>query len=628
MINNNTTHDSYCSETQYSHETHYATTPKHNVDQFSLHASSSNTHAPNVSTQIDQISNTSTHTHLHNDLQIDNSQMEIDDQPTSNQQTDSPDSLSTSWANETNQFLEETSSVTPLTPNDIRNKTPPCEQEKILEFCDELNQCERTAKNIVNFFLKIKNDTSSSPRTSLKGIFSKINHRDRDFFRTFAKEELIKGQHQLEYEKIEKEFHINYLKTNNIGYITRSTKRKIKTIINKALFVAFLRSTDLSILKFWQVAQLLDYGFNFFLDPTLSKINYQEIYESCEDLIKQKLPDLPHNPEDIPIRIKIKLPKAIPILHSKDTGEIAGSLRAFYNFDLLPNSYFVKKPDLPNNPLHLNSQFQSIFPLTKRNELANLKSQVDKLREFYYVPNKLPESYFDLPPPKSPLPPSFKDLPSHLVNHFPTNNDPESIKNHVQLLRDNNFAVLRLPLDYIRVKRPLPPPHWYSENNSILLPVTTQEESETLIKDLKAKFFFKLPLSPEWIKENLIQSIKPKLPTDFSTLETELNITKEQLNRDSPDFNYTIKKIKNKYLGNIPREWITPLLPDLPDLNEANSILLENQSPLTLPLLDNPHLNDNIKTLSKYFHFEKLPPNFIIEPESPEPALALLPKIL
>jgi hypothetical protein len=341
-------------------------------------------------------------------------------------------------------------------------------------------------------------------------------------------------------------------------------------------------------LEFWKVAQLFDYGFNFFLDPTLPKIIYQEIYDSCEELIKQILPDLPPNPEDIPKRIKIKLPKAIPILHVKDTGEIAGSLRAFYNFDLLPNSYFIKKPDLPNNPLHLNPELQNIFPLTKRNELRDLKFQVDKLREFYYVPNKLPESYFNLPPPKSPLPPSYKDLPSHLANQFPTDNDSETIKDHVQLLRDNNFAVKRLPLDYIRVKRPLPPFHWYSENNSILLPATTQEEAEILIKNLKSKFFFKLPLGPNWIKENLIQSVKSQLPLDLSTVETELNITREHLNRESPDFKTTIKKIKNKYLGEIPRDWITPLLPDLPSLNEVNKVLSENQLSLSLPLIDNP----------------------------------------
>ena len=208
---------------------------------------------------------------------------------------------------------------------------------------------------------------------------------------------MIKGQYQIEYEKIENEFCLNYLKFNNIGYITRTTKKKIRTIINKVLFSAYLRSTDLTTLKFWQIAQLLEYGFNYFMDPTLLKINYQDLYKTCEELIKSKLPNLPLTPDDIPSSIKIKLPKAIPITSYKFTTEIANSLRAFYNFDLLPKTYFIQKPELPNDPTDLKTELQDIFPLLERSDLRNLKKLVEDLREHYYVPNKLPESYFNLP---------------------------------------------------------------------------------------------------------------------------------------------------------------------------------------------------------------------------------------
>jgi hypothetical protein len=278
----------------------------------------------------------------------------------------SPSTLN-SWADETNNHQN-------FSKKDIRNQTPINEQNKIIEFCNEINQCQRDPESLVNFFIKIKNDKKGLPRTSLKAIFSKISHRDRDFFRTFARNDTIKGQHQIEYEKIEKEFHINYTKSNNIGYINRTTRKKIKTIINKALYVAYLRSADLHSLKFWEAAALLDYGFNFFFDPSLPKINYQDLLTNCEESIKMKLPNLPDNPDKISKSIKIKLPHAIPITSYQHTGTIANSLRTYFNFDLLPSSYFVQKPNLPNNPSNLIPELKNLFPLTKRSQLTDLKN--------------------------------------------------------------------------------------------------------------------------------------------------------------------------------------------------------------------------------------------------------------
>ena len=40
-------------------------------------------------------------------------------------------------------------------------------------------------------------------------------------------------------------------------------------------------------------------------------------------------------------------------------------------------------------------------------------------------------------------------------------------------------------------------------------------------------FLLKLPLEPDWIKENLSQSDKPKISDDFEIIETELEIIKE-----------------------------------------------------------------------------------------------------
>ena len=135
-------------------------------------------------------------------------------------------------------------------------------------------------------------------------------------------------------------------------------------------------------------------------------------------------------------------------------------------------------------------------------------------------------------------------------------------------------------------------------------------------------------MGPDWIKEGLTQSEKPNIPDKLSLIEEELGITSDKLNRDHPDFNTTIKLIKDNYTGEIPREWISPLLPDLPNLTSTQEILESKDITLSLPIVEDGTLTNKIKLLRKLFHFEKLPEEFIIKPESPDPDLTLLPKLI
>jgi hypothetical protein len=557
-------------------------------------------------------------------------EMEIDEHDTvatsSTPLDPTPATTPTSWADEVNNDeIIIRPNTSPTIGGDIRKVNPLEEHSKILELCIEVDKCERDINAIIQWFLNIRTEGPSKIKPSTKAIMTKIGYRDRNFFRTFARETSLKGQHQIEYENIEKGFHDNYLKTNNIGYINRTTRKKIRAIINKALFITFLKSTDLSALKHWQIAQLLEYGFNFFIDPTSEKLDYQTLSLKCEEAIKNKLPLLPTSPDLVPTSIKIKLPHAIPITSPRHTADVASSLRAYYNFDQLPASFFIQRPTIPDNPSDLKPEVKTLFPLTKRSDLRNLRELSNKLRDHYYVPSKLPDSYFELPPPKSTLPSSYMDLPSELSHHFPVENCPEAIRSVVDLLRTNNYAVRRLPMDYIQVKRPLPPAHWYSENNSIPLPIQSQEEVKNLIQSLKQKFFFKLPLGPEWIRENLVQDERPHIPDNVEELKNQLNITDEQLHRDSSTFPQTFKKIKDTYQGSIPREWILPILPNLPSITETKEQLEKSNINITLPLIEDQNLTTAIKLLKTHFYFDKLPPTFITEKELPDPGLTLLP---
>ncbi|CAG8477730.1 5096_t:CDS:1, partial [Acaulospora colombiana] len=129
-------------------------------------------------------------------------------------------------------------------------------------------------------------------------------------------------------------------------------------------------------------------------------------------------------------------------------------------------------------------------------------------------------------------------------------------------------------------------------------------------------------------QRRFIQSEKPHIPSNFSQVEEELGITSDKLNREYPEFTVTVKIIKEKYFGHIPKQWITPILPDLPNLEKAQTILRSESSTITLPIIEDGLLTNKLNALRKIFHFEKLPPEFLIEPESPDPVLTLLSKLI
>ncbi|CAG8438559.1 4793_t:CDS:2 [Acaulospora colombiana] len=113
------------------------------------------------------------------------------------------------------------------------------------------------------------------------------------------------------------------------------------------------------------------------------------------------------------------------------------------------------------------------------------------------MPNKLPELYFCPIPPKELFPPSYKDLPKNLIGYFPVSNNVDNIKEAVQILRNESYAIKKLPADYIMIKRSLSPVHWYSENYGIILPINNQDKIKGFIRQLKTEFFFKLPIGPD-----------------------------------------------------------------------------------------------------------------------------------
>ena len=401
---------------------------------------------------------------------------------------------------------------------DIREQEYINEQEKIIEFAKELEECGNNVEKIVRFMNKIIKDKKGAPRKALGGIFSKIKYRDRGFFRNFTNNPSLRCQHQVEYEKIEQAFHENYKKVANVTFLNRTAKKKARVLINRSLFIAFIRSTDFTLWRHFQITQLLEYGLNYFINPSAERVDYNELGKMCEESFYNCLPSLPSKYEDIPTEIIVRLPK-IPIEGREHTYNTVMALRNHFKFDLLPDCYFKKRDQLPEDPKELCEKFKGIFPIKERSKMKEIKKMVDELRKIYYMPSKLPESYFDLPERLPRLPPSFYDLPDQIAKRFPIENDPETIKNAVKFLKER-YEFSHLPLDYIMKRVPLPDPQDIEMELAIVLPVDNQEIALELIDKLKKKYVFKIPLGAKWIDPTLRQTRKENLP-DLETLAKE-----------------------------------------------------------------------------------------------------------
>ena len=68
--------------------------------------------------------------------------------------------------------------------------------------------------------------------------------------------------------------------------------------------------------------------------------------------------------------------------------------------------------------------------------------------------------------------------------------------------------------------------------------------------------------------------------------------------------------------------------PTLGSLEDAKSFLKEKSVELTLPILDDDNLSDNIGRLKQIFYFERLPQEFIDDPVLPEPEVEHFPLLI
>jgi hypothetical protein len=363
-------------------------------------------------------------------------------------------------------------------------------------------------KNKPHDLLELVAEIHASPKGFIKPkphmpIFIKIEARDKSFFRSFRKMQDFKSDHQLDFENLEQRFHSNYKKKNNVSQLNRETRQKIRLMIRASLFISYLRFINLYDLNPYLLAQILEYGCNFFYWEKENKtVNYYELLEESKKMYQDILPALPNDYTDIPRNIRSKISQRIPIWDRSTTSSVARSLRQYYKFSLLPESYFKTLPPLPDKPSGLSRELSYLFPIKERKELKDLGRKIRELRRFYIIPDKIPTSYFNLPPRKIPLPLSYNQLNDKFIQFFPLDPSTQSIKDIVSSLREI-YYFKSLPSSFFKNKKcPLP----FSSHSipnfkdfGISVPTSNIDDTKQLISILQCNYLFNLPLGPQWV---------------------------------------------------------------------------------------------------------------------------------
>jgi hypothetical protein len=347
-------------------------------------------------------------------------------------------------------------------------------------------------------------------------------------------------------------------------------------------------------------------------------------------MFQDNLKPLPENPELVPSQIKAKIPHRIPIRDRSTTSEVAKSLHSFYKFSLLPDTYFETLPLLPDDPINLPTNLTHLFPINERSDLKNLSSKIWELKKFFKIPAKLPSSYFNLPPPKIPLPPSPDQLEEEFASFFPLDTTKNEISLIVKKLRTKYFFK-RLPFNFFKVKKLLPHDTQTIQQNllhlEIQIPTTNPTTTKQLIDFLRKDYRFSLPLGPQWVNPEIQQTNKPKLPQNISEIDPKLNIGQTLIKDEN--LREKIKTLHQNYeFQRIPEHWFNTTLIPLPNNPTIiNQILKEKDILISVPLLDNDSFSTNIHKLHQIFSFTKLPELLIIKETLPEPEFDLVPLI-
>lgn len=258
-----------------------------------------------------------------------------------------------------------------------------------------------------------------------------------------------------------------------------------------------------------EITQHLHYLWGF------AKINHNEKFErvkaNIREILAKLLTPLPGSPDDIPTEMSELIPFQLPITDRHYTRQNVRALRKIFSFQQLPEAYVANsRTPLPEHPNDLNDSTRELFLITNPLELRELSQYVRLLRK-YYTFERVPPTYFDMPEPKPPLPATPQALDSEIAHLFPfLPKDATDFRRHIDILKEY-YTFKRIPNDYIRTKRKLPPaPSDLKLRNSYNFPIDNLQILREFIAEAAQDHFIPEPLPIAYT--NLNHTNKPDLP--------------------------------------------------------------------------------------------------------------------
>ncbi|CAG8658765.1 6995_t:CDS:2, partial [Paraglomus occultum] len=323
-------------------------------------------------------------------------------------------------------------------------------------------------------------------------------------------------------------------------------------------------------------------------------------------------------PNQIPQHIQNILPFTLPITQRSYTRATVNALRKIFKFDKLTDNYFAKLPILPDRYQELLPELQTYFPITSRQSLQYLLYFRCKLAD-YYTFTTIQSSYFELPPPKQPLPTTYQELYYRVRGLFPFNTSTSKVTLAEAVAQLKEYYIFKLlPSDYFITKLPLPnktelirtssqftypitddtlakvfldeiSQHYHNQELAqlnITLPITTPQHLTQIVKTLQQNFYFK-QLPPSWIN-----------------ITNNLTHATDQTNNTN-----TNKPTQNKQP-----------LPPIPNTNEeVQSALTQNNIQLTLPIILQSQITPTMQALRQLYTIPTIPDFLLNLPPLPTP---------
>src|SRR5205085_916250 len=237
------------------------------------------------------------------------------------------------------------------------------------------------------------------------------------------------------------------------------------------------------------------------------KIILNTIYQFYTSLRKV----LPEKPEAIDKEIYEILPFELPIVKRSQTKAITNILHTIFNFDTLLETYFITLPQAPDNPTQLKEELKKFFPITDPRALRYLTYYRNKLADHYSL-TKIPSTYFDLPPPKEPLPLTYYQLNSRVRYLFPIDpNHCEFTLQQVVELLCNYYFFKRIPNDFFKQKPILPSdPKKIKTISQYIYSISDDSIAKDFLQEVSHKYKVRFPIHTDIMTANPMD--KPKLP--------------------------------------------------------------------------------------------------------------------